>query len=190
VRILILGPQGSGKGTQAKRLARERGLAHVATGDILRAAVADGSDLGRRVKPILDRGDLVPDDLMIELIRERLVDEGGFVLDGFPRTVPQAEALDTMLAEIGKPLDVVLLLDVGDDVAMNRLAGRAAAQGRTDDAPAVIANRLRLYHELTEPVVERYRGSGMLVEVDGEGAVDVVADEVESALSGVGAGSR
>jgi adenylate kinase len=190
MRILILGPQGSGKGTQAKRLAAERRLAHVATGDILRAAIADGSDLGRRVRPILERGDLVPDDLMIELIRERLVDEGGFVLDGFPRTVPQAEALDAMLAEIGKPLDVVLLLDVGDDVATQRLTGRAEKEGRTDDAPEVIANRLRLYHELTEPVVERYRASGMLVPVDGEGSVDEVAEEIESALTGVGAGYR
>jgi adenylate kinase len=190
MRILILGPQGSGKGTQARRLAAERGLAHVATGDILRAAIADGSDLGRRVKPILDRGDLVPDDLMIELIRERLVDEGGFVLDGFPRTVPQAEALDAMLAEIGKPLDAVVLLEVGDDVATERLTGRAAAEGRTDDAPEVIANRLRLYHELTEPVVDRYRASGMLVAVDGEGRVDEVGDEIDSALTGVRAGFR
>jgi adenylate kinase len=190
MRILILGPQGSGKGTQARLLAGGRGLAHVATGDILRAAVANGSELGRRVRPILERGDLVPDDLMIELIRERLEEEDGFVLDGFPRTLPQAEALETMLADIGKPLDAVLLLEVGDDVAVRRLTARAAEEGRTDDAPEVIANRLRLYHELTEPVVERYRGGGMLVAVDGAGSVEEVAEEIESALSGVGAGSR
>ena len=112
------------------------------------------------MQPILERGDLVPDELMVDLIRERLADEDGFVLDGFPRTVPQAEALDAMLDEIGKPLDVVLLLQVSDDVAIERLLGRRAAEGRADDAPEAIRNRLRLYHELTEPVVERYRAEG------------------------------
>ncbi|HSI96780.1 MAG TPA: adenylate kinase [Gaiellaceae bacterium] len=190
MRILILGPQGSGKGTQAKRIADARGLAHVATGDILRAAVAERTELGMRVHPILERGDLVPDHLMIDLIRERLEQESGFVLDGFPRTLPQAEALDAMLAEIGKPLDAALLLDVGDDVATHRLARRAAEEGRTDDSPDVIANRLGLYHELTEPVVERYRALGILVAVDGEGTVEDVARSIEEALSRVGAGTR
>jgi adenylate kinase len=129
MRILILGPQGSGKGTQARRLAERHGIAHVATGDILRAAVADGSELGHRVKPILESGDLVPDDLMIDLIRGRLEREEGFVLDGFPRTLPQAEALDAMLAEIDKPFDAVLLLQVSDDVATDRLSARAAIEG-------------------------------------------------------------
>ena len=185
MRILILGPQGSGKGTQAKRIAAARGIPHVATGDILRAAIADGSELGRRVEPILERGDLVPDDLMVDLIRERLADEDGFVLDGFPRTVPQAKALDAMLDEIGKPLDAVLLLEVGDDVALERLLERRAEEGRLDDAPDVIRNRLRLYHGLTEPVVERYRDGGMLVAVDGEQPVEDVSAAIEDALSRV-----
>jgi adenylate kinase len=184
MRILILGPQGSGKGTQAKRLAESRALSHVATGDILRAAVADGSELGQRVEPILERGDLVPDDLMIELIRERLEGENGFVLDGFPRTLPQAEALDTMLAEIGRQLDAVLLLEVSDDVAADRLLARAA-EGRTDDSPEAIRNRLRLYHELTEPVVERYRREGMLLAVDGEGTIEKVGRDIDDELSHV-----
>jgi adenylate kinase len=186
MRILILGPQGSGKGTQAKRLAASRGFVHVATGDILRAAVEEGSDLGRRVEPILERGDLVPDDLMIDLIRERLQGEDGFVLDGFPRTLPQTEALDAMLEEIGKPLDAVILLSVGDDVATGRLHARAVAEGRADDAPEAIRNRLRLYHELTEPVVERYRREGTLVTVDGAGTVEQVGRDIEDALSSVG----
>jgi adenylate kinase len=185
VRILILGPQGSGKGTQARLIAASYGLAHVATGDILRTAVADGTELGRRVQPILERGDLVPDDLMVELIRTRLADEDGFVLDGFPRTLPQAESLDAMLEEIGKPLDVVLLLEVSDDVSVERLLGRRAEEGRTDDAPEVIRNRLRLYHELTEPVVERYRGN--LVTIDGERPMDEVAAAIEEALAREGA---
>jgi adenylate kinase len=187
VRVLILGPQGSGKGTQAKRIAAAYDAPHVATGDILRSAVAAGTELGRQVDPILDRGDLVPDDLMVELIRERLAGETGFVLDGFPRTVPQAEALDAMLEEIGKPLDVVLLLEVSDDVALERLGERREAEGRSDDAPDAIRNRLRLYHELTEPVVERYRANGTLVAVDGERTIDEVALAIEDALGRVGA---
>ena len=187
MRILILGPQGSGKGTQARLIAAAHDVPHVATGDMLRAAVAEQTDLGRRVRPILERGDLVPDELMVDLIRARIADEGGFVLDGFPRTVPQAEALDAMLDEIGKPLDVVLLLEVSDDVSLERLLGRRAAEGRSDDAPDAIRNRLRLYHELTEPVVERYRADGTLVTVDGERTVDEVARAIEHALERTGA---
>jgi len=190
MRILILGPQGSGKGTQAKRIAASRRIAHVATGDMLREAMAAGTPLGRQVKPIYDRGDLVPDDLMIDLIRERLEREDGYVLDGFPRTLPQAEALDAMLAEIGKPLDAVILLQAADDVATGRLHARAAAEGRADDSPEAIRNRLRLYHELTEPVVERYRAEGTLVAVDGEGGVAHVETDIEDALAAVGARSR
>jgi adenylate kinase len=171
-------------------MAAARGGVHVATGDMLRAAVAEGSELGRRVEPILERGDLVPDDLMIDLIRERLANEDAYVLDGFPRTLPQAEALDAMLAEIGKPLDAVILLEVGDDVATTRLQARAAAEGRADDSPDGIRNRLRLYHELTEPLVGRYRQDGMLVTVDGEGSVEQVEADIDDALSQTGARSR
>ncbi|HXF98387.1 MAG TPA: adenylate kinase [Gaiellaceae bacterium] len=187
MRILLMGPQGSGKGTQAKRLARAHGIAHVATGDILRAAVAAGSELGRRVQPILERGDLVPDELMIALIRERLADEDGFVLDGFPRTLEQAEALDAMLEEIGKPLDAVVLLDVSDEVALQRLLGRRELEGRADDTPEAIRRRLELYHQVTEPVLERYRARGCLVEVDGERPVEEVAAALEGVLAGMGA---
>jgi adenylate kinase len=185
MRILILGPQGSGKGTQASRIATAYDVPHVATGDILRAAIANGSELGRQVKPILDRGDLVPDDMMVGLIRERLEREDGFVLDGFPRTVPQAEALDAMLEEIEKPLDVVLLLSVSDDVAVERLLQRGAVEHRADDEPDAIRNRLRLYHELTEAVVERYRVVGRLVPVNGEQSVEAVQDDIDDALTQV-----
>ena len=185
MRILILGPQGSGKGTQAKRIAMAYDVPHVATGDILRSAVAEDSDLGRRVQPILERGDLVPDDLMVDLIRVRIADEHGFVLDGFPRTVPQAEALDAMLEEIEKPLDVVLLLEVSDEVALERLLERGADEGRRDDAPDVIRNRLRLYHGLTAPVVERYRSDRKMHAVDGERTVDEVSAAIEDALTRV-----
>jgi adenylate kinase len=183
VRILILGPQGSGKGTQAKRMATAYGIPHVATGEILRTAIAEGTELGRRVEPILNAGDLVPDDLMVDLIRERLQDEDGFVLDGFPRTLPQADALDAMLAEIGKPLDIVLLLQVRDAIATQRLLGRAAAEGRKDDEPEAIANRLRHYHDETEPIVERYRTEGLLVPIPGERSVGEVAADIDAALA-------
>jgi len=187
VRILILGPQGSGKGTQAKRIAAAYDAPHVATGDILRAAVSDGSELGKQVRPILERGDLVPDELMVGLIRERLADEDAFVLDGFPRTVAQAEALDAMLDEIGKPLDAVILLRVSDEVATARLEARARAEGRVDDSPEAIRNRLRLYHELTELVVERYQLAGIEVIVDGEQTMDDVFADIQDALEGVAA---
>jgi len=182
VRILILGPQGSGKGTQAKRIASAHGIPHVSTGDILRAAVSDGTELGQRVAPVLERGDLVPDDLVVALIRERLAGEDGFILDGFPRTLAQAEALDAMLEEIGKPLDTVLFLDISDEEATKRLLGRASEEGRSDDTPAGIAHRLRLYHELTQPVVERYERSGALVLVDGERSIDEVFAAIEGVL--------
>lgn len=187
MRILILGPQGSGKGTQAKRIAAAYGVPHVATGDILREAVANGSELGAQVRPILERGDLVPDDLMVGLIRERLAEEESFVLDGFPRTMAQAEALDSMLDEIGKPLDAVILLQVSDEIATARLRERAVQEGRADDSPEAIANRLRLYHELTELVVDRYQLAGIEVIVDGEQTVDEVFAAIQDALEAVAA---
>jgi adenylate kinase len=187
VRILILGPQGSGKGTQAKRISETYGIPHIATGDMFRAAVADGSELGRQVAPILAQGHLVPDELTIELIRERLADTDAFVLDGFPRTIAQAEALDGMLDEIGKPLDAVILLQVTDEVATERLAHRAVLEGRADDSPEGIRNRLRDYHELTELVVDRYGQAGIEVVVDGEQPVDDVFAEIQDALEAVAA---
>jgi adenylate kinase len=183
MRILILGPQGSGKGTQARRIAAAYDIPHVATGDILRTAIAEGTELGEKVAPIVENGDLVPDDVMVELIRRRLADEDGFVLDGFPRTVPQAEALDAMLEEIGKPLDAVLLLEVGDDVALERLLSRRAEEARSDDSPDVIRTRLRNYHALTEPAVDRYRKRGTLVAVNGEQPVEDVSAAIEEELS-------
>jgi adenylate kinase len=183
--VLLLGVQGSGKGTQAKRIASEYGLAHIATGDILRHAMADGSELGRRVQPIYDRGDLVPDDLMIELIKERLQAEDtrdGFILDGFPRTMPQAEALDSMLSEIDRRLSVVFELQVPDGVAIDRLTRRAADEGRPDDTPEAIATRIDLYHRETEPLVSHYRLAGNLVGIHGDRPENEVFGEIQQAL--------
>jgi adenylate kinase len=183
--VLLLGVQGSGKGTQAKRLASEYGLAHIATGDMLRAAMADGTPLGQRVKPIYDAGDLVPDDLMIDLIRERLSQadtEGGFILDGFPRTMPQADALDSMLAEIDRPLTVVLELQVPDEVAIERLRKRAADEGRSDDTPEAIAKRIELYNRETKPLVSHYRLAWNLVGIHGDRPENEVFAEIQQAV--------
>jgi adenylate kinase len=185
VHILLLGPQGAGKGTQAKRIADEYGLAHVATGDMFREAIAAGTELGRRVKPILDSGELVPDELTIELIRERLERgeaEEGFVLDGFPRTTAQAEALDELLRELGRELDVVFELQVSDEVAVRRMEGRAREEGRSDDAPEAMRRRLETYRAQTEPLVEYYRPRGIVVGLHGERSVDEVFAELQQAL--------
>ena len=183
--LLLLGVQGSGKGTQAKRLAAEYGFEHLSTGDMLRQAIAEGTELGWRVKPILEAGDLVPDDLMIELIRKRLeAPEAavGFILDGFPRTMAQADALDSMLAEIDRPLSVVLELQVPDDVAIQRLRKRAVEEGRSDDTPEAIANRIDLYHRETKPLVSHYRLAGNLVGIHGDRSENEVFSEIQQAV--------
>jgi adenylate kinase len=188
VDILLLGPQGAGKGTQAKRIAAEYGIPHIATGDILRAAIAAGTELGRRIQPIYDRGDLVPDGLMIDLIRERLTQPDavdGFVLDGFPRTIAQADALDAMLREIGRELDVVFELQLSADLAVQRLLKRAREEGRTDDTPEVIRTRLANYHDKTEPLVEYYRLKGILVGIHADRSIDEVFGEIQTALDQV-----
>jgi adenylate kinase len=185
VNLLVLGPQGSGKGTQAKRISEAHGIPHVSTGDMFRAAIAAGTALGNQVAPILVAGELVPDELTIALIRDRLEEKDahrGFVLDGFPRTIHQAEALDEMLAGIGRAIDTVLFFDVSDELAAQRMRGRAASENRPDDAPEVIARRLAIYHEQTEPVVERYRAAGVLVPLRAEASVDEVSDQIFEAL--------
>jgi adenylate kinase len=152
---------------------------------MLREAMASESALGRRVKPIYDRGDLVPDDLMIELIRERLQApdaRNGFILDGFPRTMPQADALDTMLNDIERPLSVVFELQVPDEVAIDRLKRRAEDENRVDDTPEAIARRIDLYHRETEPLVSHYRLAGNLVGIHGDRTENEVFSEVQQAL--------
>lgn len=186
MNLLVLGPQGSGKGTQAKRLCADRGIPHISTGDMFRGAIAEGTELGKRVEPILASGALVPDELTVALIRERLGQAdaaAGFVLDGFPRNLAQADALDVMLAGIGRAIDAVLFFDLADDVATERMLGRAEAEGRSDDTPEVIAKRLAIYHEQTEPLVEYYQGKGILVPLRAELPIDSVYGDIQDALS-------
>jgi adenylate kinase len=185
VNILLLGPQGSGKGTQAKRISEAYGIPHIATGDMLRAAMAAATELGRKVKPIYDSGELVPDDLMIELTRERLAEddtESGFVLDGFPRTTAQAEALEPMLREIGKELDVVFVLQLPDELCIERLLKRAQLEGRVDDTPEAIAKRLEIYHRETEPLIEWYRIRSNVVTIHADRSPNEVFAEIQQAL--------
>jgi adenylate kinase len=185
MNVLLLGPQGSGKGTQAKRISAEYGIPHIATGDMLREAIAAGTPLGLRVKPIYDAGHLVPDDLMMGLIRERLDEEDareGFVLDGFPRTSAQADGLDAMLREIGRELTIVFELQVSDEVSLERLSKRAVIEGRADDTPEAIRTRLELYHRETAPLVEHYRAHGILVGINGAATVNEVFAQIQEAL--------
>jgi adenylate kinase len=185
VNILLLGPQGAGKGTQARRIAAEYELEHIATGDMLREAMAAETPLGLRVKPIVDRGELVPDELMIELIRDRLGEDdaqNGFVLDGFPRTMAQAEALDAMLREIGRDLDLVFELQVDDETCIARMLKRAEEEGRTDDSPEAIRRRLETYHTETAPLIEHYRVRGLVVGIHAERPIGEVFAEIQTAI--------
>jgi adenylate kinase len=183
--VLLLGPQGAGKGTQAQRISGEYGIPHIASGELLRREIAAGTPLGGAVQEIYDRGDLVPDHLVIDIVRSRLSQDDardGFVLDGFPRTLAQAEALDDMLSEIGQDLGLVLELQVPDEVGRARMLKRGREEGRADDTPEAIDRRLELYHRETEPLVAYYRAQGKLVGIHGDRAVDEVFDEIQQVL--------
>jgi adenylate kinase len=188
VNLLILGPQGAGKGTQAKRVAADYRIPHISTGDMFREAIAAGTALGREVAPILASGALVPDETTVALIQERLGSPDaldGFILDGFPRNEPQAVALDDMLARIGRRLDAILFLDLPDGAATERMLKRAAEENRPDDTPEVIAKRLETYHAETEPIVEHYRLTGRLVPLHAERTIAEVYAEIQDALATV-----
>lgn len=188
LNVLLFGPQGSGKGTQAKRIAAEYGIPHVSTGDMFREAIAKQTPFGLKVAPILASGELVPDDLTIGLVRERLSEpdaEPGFVLDGFPRNLAQAEALDELLGELGRPLTAVLEFRIPDDICVERILGRAAEEGRPDDTPEAIARRLEIYHQETAPLSGYYLASGKLVAVHADREIDEVWAEIQQALEEV-----
>jgi adenylate kinase len=185
VNLLVLGPQGAGKGTQAKRIASEYGIPHVSTGDMFRAAQAEGTEFGKQVGEIMASGGLVPDELTIAMIEKRLSRpdaQAGFVLDGFPRNLAQAEALDTMLGGIGRGLDAILFFDVPDEIGAQRALKRAELEGRADDTADVIAKRLEIYHSETKPTVEHYRATGKLVPLHADRSIEEVWSQISDSL--------
>jgi adenylate kinase len=187
LRLVVLGPPGAGKGTQAVKLAEHFACADVATGDIFRANVVEGTGLGRAAQEYMDRGDLVPDELVIAMVMDRLVEsdcDGGFVLDGFPRTVNQAEALDRRLGGLAQPLEAALSFDVTEEELLRRLAGRAAAQHRADDAEQTIRHRLEVFAVKTRPLIDYYAHRGLLINVDAIGPIEVVTKRILAALEG------
>ena len=189
MRVVLIGPPGAGKGTQAVRIAEHFGCGDVATGDIFRSNVAEGTALGRVAQAYMDRGDLVPDEVVIAMVMDRLAERDcntGFVLDGFPRTVAQAEALDRRLAELETPLAAALNFEVTEEELFRRLAGRSAALHRSDDTEQTIRHRLEVFAVKTRPLIDYYRHRGLLARVDAVGAIERVAARIDAALAVLG----
>lgn len=185
MRIIIFGPPGAGKGTQAKRISEEYRIPHLSTGEIFRSAIKNETPLGREVKSILDAGDLVPDEKVVGLVEEELKNpryDDGYILDGFPRTVPQAEAFDDILSRKNKDLDAFLLLEVPEEELIERILSRG--EGRTDDTPEKIKNRLMVYWKETQPVLNHYKKQGIVKEIDGVGSIDDIFERIRQALEG------
>ena len=186
MRLVLLGAPGSGKGTQATRLREHLQVPHISTGDLLRAAVKAGTDLGLKAKAVMEAGGLVSDDIVLGMLEERLTagDTGnGFVLDGYPRNLAQANALDALLGRLAQPVDIAVQLDVDTELLITRLAGRAQAEGRADDSPEAVRHRLQVYNDATAPVVDYYRNSGRLACVDGVGGMDDVFQRIIATLA-------
>ena len=188
MNLILFGPPAAGKGTQAKRLVAGRGMIQLSTGDMLRAARTSGTELGARVAGVMDRGELVSDEIVIALIEERLPETeaaGGAIFDGFPRTLAQAEALDALLASRGKHIDRVIRLKVDGEALAGRMAKRFSEEGRPDDNPEVFKTRLQAYEAQTAPLLPYYKEQGRLHEVDGMGSVEQVAAQIDAALASV-----
>ncbi len=185
MRIVLLGAPGSGKGTQAALLKEHYSIPHISTGVLLREAVANATPLGQQAKAIMERGELVPDDVMLNLIRERLAQSdvaSGYILDGYPRNLSQAEALEQVLSELELPVEEAVLIEVDEDMVVARIARRAAEEGRSDDTEEVVRNRMRVYEEQTAPVAGFYAEHGVLTRILGEGTIDEVQQRIQGAL--------
>ncbi len=185
MRVLLIGPPGAGKGTQASRIADHFDLARIATGDLLREQVVDGTELGKVAKAYMDRGDLVPDDLVIEMTRDRMVEaneEGGYVLDGYPRTLAQAEAAYRWALARGIPFDLTLYFEIEEQELLARLAGRAREEHRSDDAEETVRHRLEVFARQTRPLVDYYQRRGILVPINAVGPIDAISEEIFATL--------
>ncbi|MDU6337988.1 MAG: adenylate kinase [Cutibacterium granulosum] len=185
MRIILLGAPGAGKGTQAQFIMEKYGIPQISTGDMLRAAVKSGSELGKQAKDIMDAGKLVTDELVIALVKERIAQEdcrNGFLLDGYPRNMHQVQSLDEYLTEHGQALDAVVSLDVDPQLLTERLLRRAQIEGRSDDNEETIRNRMEVYTDLTQPLLDHYQKAGLLITVDGVGEIDAVRERVLAAL--------
>lgn len=186
MRIVLLGAPGSGKGTQAALLFEHLKLPHISTGELLRSAAANGTELGLRAKSIIERGDLVPDEIMLGIIEQRLSQAdvaNGFILDGYPRNVEQAKSLDVVLARLNAPLDEAIQIDVDPEAIIKRIARRAEQEGRADDSEAVVRNRMQIYQEKTAPVIDYYARKGLLTRVMGSGTIEDVLQRILSAIN-------
>jgi adenylate kinase len=187
MRLVLLGPPGSGKGTQATRLKEYLQVPHISTGDLLRGEVAAGTELGKQAKAVMDAGNLVSDEILLGMLESRLSQADvakGFILDGYPRNLAQAAALTTLLERIGQPMDAAVQLDVPTDLLVERIAGRAKAEGRADDNPESVRKRLEVYESSTAPVINFYKEQGRLTVVDGVGELDEVTKRLTDALAG------
>lgn len=185
MRLVLLGAPGSGKGTQATRLKEHLQVPHISTGDLLRAEVAAGTPLGLQAKEVMARGDLVSDEILLGMLRDRFSRDdtrAGFILDGYPRNLAQAAALDELLASLGQKFDAAVQLAVDNEQIIERLAGRAQAEGRADDTPESVRHRLNVYDEKTAPVIDYYRQHGQLTVVDGVGSLDEVFTRIVEAI--------
>ena len=185
MRLVLLGAPGSGKGTQAARLKEHLQVPHISTGDLLRAEVAAGSKLGLEAKEVMDRGELVSDAILLGMLEDRFSrpdTQGGFILDGYPRNLAQADALGKLLKRIGQPMDYAVQLDVPTDLLVERIAGRAKAEGRADDSPESVRTRLQVYNDQTAPVIDYYRQQGQLTVVNGVGSLDDVFARIVEAI--------
>jgi adenylate kinase len=185
MRVLLIGPPGAGKGTQASRIADHFDLARIATGDLLREQVVDGTELGKVAKAYMDRGDLVPDDLVIEMTRDRMVqanEEGGYVLDGYPRTLAQAEAAYRWALARGIPFDLTLYFEIEEQELLARLAGRAREEHRSDDTEETVRHRLEVFANQTRPLVDYYQRRGILVPINAVGPIDAISEEIFATL--------